>query len=204
MSPVQAIVVTLSRSEAEARGPKPYRSAGGFTLIEILLTLVIAGTAALMAHALFSAAVDGSADLRAARASLDRAANTRRFLAATFLSLETGSGGAGGFSGQRERMRFAAWIETADGWFERRDVALALDAGRLVASIESAPALLVADGVARVEFDYLLLPGADAGWVGEWISPVSAPLAVRIRLTRRSPPGQTVTDTTLYVIRARG
>lgn len=186
-----------------ASGP-PVRRPGGFTLVEILLALLVAGTAALVAHGLFSAAVDGSSDLRAARSSLDRASNIRRFLGATFMSLETGADAADPFVGERDRVRFTAWLETPDGWFERRPVILALRADHFVASVGSEPPLVLADSVAELELDYLVTPGADAHWVGEWISPVSAPLAVRIRLTRQPTRGRAITDTTTYLIKARG
>jgi hypothetical protein len=54
-------------------------------------------------------------------------------------------------------------------------------------------------GVREVDFDYLLEPGAESHWVREWVSPVSAPLAVRIRLTRN-----TGVDTTVMLIKGRG
>ena len=51
-----------------------------------------------------------------------------------------------------------------------------------------------------VRFDYLLVPGADARWVMEWHSQVSAPLAVRVTL---SHTGGEV-DTMLYLVKPRG
>jgi prepilin-type N-terminal cleavage/methylation domain-containing protein len=201
MRSVEVSHVTLSRSEAEARGPKPYRSTAGFTLIEVLLALVIAGSAALLAHALFSAAVDGSRDLRLARAALDRDSNVRRFLDATFLSVETGTSP---FTGDPDQMRFTAWVPTSDGWFEPRDILLSLHDRRLVATGLPPRAIVLADSVTDLGLDYLVEPGAQARWVGGWVSPVSAPLAVRIRVTRERQSGAAVTDTTIYLIRARG
>ena len=180
------------------------RPPAGFTLLEVLLALVIAGMAALVAHALFSTAVRGTADLQLARASLDRAGNIRRYLGATFLSVETGGKAAGPFVGGPNLMRFTAWVETPDGWFERREVVLALRNDVLLAAVGGAPPLVLADSVAGLGLDYLVSPGADALWVGEWISPVSAPLAVRIRLTRQPASGVAVTDTAVYLIKARG
>ena len=60
--------------------------------------------------------------------------------------------------------------------------------------------VLLADSVEAVGLDYLLEPGIQAAWVQEWISAVSAPLAVRARVRRAG--GRT--DTTLYLIKARG
>jgi hypothetical protein len=63
--------------------------------------------------------------------------------------------------------------------------------------------------VTDVAFDYLLEPGENTKWVREWISPVSAPLAVRVRVTHLSDNGQrttahAVTDTLLLLIKERG
>jgi prepilin-type N-terminal cleavage/methylation domain-containing protein len=182
----------------------PVRRTTGFTLVEVLVSLVIAGTAALLAHGLFSAAVQGSAQLRAARHALDRGSNLRRFLTSAFLSIEVGADGAGSFVGHSDRVRFATWLQTADGWFERRDIVLSLQAGRLFATMSSEPPLVLSDSVVTLGFDYLLEPGTEARWVSEWISPVSAPLAVRIRITRRPDGATLVGDSTIYLIKARG
>jgi hypothetical protein len=161
---------------------------------------VIAGTAALLAHSLFSVAVEGSRDLRLARTALDRDSNVRRFLEATFLSIETGTGP---FTGEEHKVRFAAWVPTSDGWFERRDVLLALQDRRFVATGPLDGSVVLAESVTNLDLDYLVEPGAQTRWIGEWVSPVSAPLAVRIRVTREQS-GAAVTDTTIYLIRARG
>jgi prepilin-type N-terminal cleavage/methylation domain-containing protein len=200
MRSIELSVVTPSWSGAEARGPKPHRYTAGFTLIEVLLALVIAGTAALLAHSLFSVAVEGSRDLRLARTALDRDSNVRRFLEATFLSIETGTGP---FTGEQHKVRFAAWVPTSDGWFERRDVLLALQDRRFVATGPLDGSVVLAESVTNLDLDYLVEPGAQTRWIGEWVSPVSAPLAVRIRVTREQS-GAAVTDTTIYLIRARG
>src|SRR6266702_3369359 len=140
-----------------------------------------------------------------ARASLDRESNARRWLAATFLSLDVGADSAGGFDGLADRVEFAAWLETADGWFERCHVALGRDGDRLVATVSPGQGVALMDGVRAVAFDYLLEPGLDARWVREWVSPVSAPIAVRIRVGRGTgDEGRTVIDTLLFLIKERG
>ena len=173
------------------------RTRGGFTLVEVLVALTISAIVLLLAHEIFSGMVDGGGSLVAARAQLDRAANARRWLAAAFLSLEVGQDSAGPFEGQSDRMRFAAWLETEHGWFERRPIVLERRAGALVADL-GAP-MVLADSVTDVAFDYLLEPGAETRWVREWISPVSAPLAVRIRVSRGIR-----TDTLFFLIKERG
>jgi prepilin-type N-terminal cleavage/methylation domain-containing protein len=181
----------------------PFRRSAGFTLIELLVALTIAGTAALLAHQIFAAIASGSGQVRSARISLDRSSNVRRFLRSAFLSLEVGNDGAGPFTGRAGEVRFASWLETPEGWFERREVLLAVDQSRLVANVAPGSKLILADSVSSVAFDYLLEPGLDSRWVREWISEVSAPLAVRVRMTRLESAGGT-TDTTTYLVKARG
>lgn len=55
---------------------------------------------------------------------------------------------------------------------------------------------------AELNAEYLLEPGADAAWMKGWQSPVSAPLAVRLRIRRGDDAG--VVDTLLFAIGPRG
>ena len=136
-----------------------------------------------------------------------RAVNARRWLKATFLSLDVGMESAGGFDGRVDRMAFAAWQRTADGWFERRRITLAREGDRLVAGVTPGAPVALMDDVDDVAFDYLLEPGAESRWVREWVSPVSAPIAVRLRVARTGcgmgDAGCGV-DTLLLLIKERG
>ena len=63
------------------------------------------------------------------------------------------------------------------------------------------------DSVTDLEFDYLLEPGAESRWVKEWVSPVTAPVAIRLRVTtgrESGDGGRVVTDTLLFLIKERG
>ncbi len=188
------------------RAPGPLRSFG-FTLIEVLVALAISGIVVLLAHRLFATAGDAGRALRAAREALDREANARRWLAATFLSLDVGTDGDESFDGHPDRVAFSAWQLTADGWFERRRVALGRTTDRVVAELAPGGPLALADGVTSLDFDYLLEPGAESHWVRQWISPVSAPIVVRMRI-ERTGSGKTeagvVVDTLLFLIKERG
>ncbi len=181
-------------------------SGSGFTLVELMVALAIAGLVVLTAHRLFAAAGDAGRTLRAAREALDRQSNARRWLAATFLSLDVGSDSAGSFEGRPDHVVFSAWELTSDGWFERRRVSLDKAGHRLVAQALPGEPIVLADSIASLDFDYLLEPGAESRWVRVWVSPVSAPLAVRMRVER---PGKgegesAVTDTILFLIKERG
>ncbi len=171
----------------------------GFTLVELLVALTLSGLVVLLAHRLFAAATGAARTVREARAALDREANARRWLQAAVLSLDVGQQAGDGFEGRPGRLRFSTWLETADGWFAQRRVALALDGGSFVAVLDQADTIALATEVDGVAFDYLLEPGADTKWVREWISPVSAPLAIRLRVGR----GISI-DTLLVLVKERG
>jgi len=191
------------RSGRLSPGRRPGVNQRGFTLLEILVALNVSAIVVLLAHAIFTAVTDGARQVQAARMALDREANARRWMQAALLSLDVGSDSAAGpFEGHPDRMAFGAWLEKSGGWFERRRIEL-----RRSGSDFDADTMVLADSVTDVAFDYLLEPGEDTKWVREWISPVSAPLAVRIRVQRgmgKGEGGRVVTDTLLLLIKERG
>lgn len=179
----------------------------GFTLIEVLVGLTIGAVVVLLAHGLFSAVAERGKTLIAARAALDRAANARRWLEAAFLSLDVGTDGAGGFDGRPNHAVFSTWLLTPDGWFERRQVTLSAEQGRLRAAVTPGTPTALVDSVADVQFDYVLEPGAESRWVREWVSPVSAPVAVRMRIAKtgcQMRDAGCVVDTLLFLVKERG
>ncbi|MGH7528904.1 MAG: PulJ/GspJ family protein [Gemmatimonadales bacterium] len=182
--------VVVHRAHASACGPH------GFTLIEILVALTIASLVVAAAHRIFSGVADGAKSIGVAREELDRSANARRWLKATFLSLEPP------FEGRADRVSFTAWQLGAGGWLEPHPIELRREGDRLTAHRTAAP-LVLFEGVGDLAFDYLLDPGANSKWVREWISPVSAPLAVRLRLGRGTGEGRRV-DTLLFLVKERG
>ena len=176
------------------------RDRRGFTLIEVSVALLVGALVVTVAHAVVAGVGDRGRALATARRALDREMNAHRWLQATFLSLDVGTDSAGGFAGHATRVEFAAWERSADGWFERQRIALAQHDEQLIATITDSEPIALRDSVKDIDFDYLLEPGAEARWVREWVSPVSAPLAVRLRLTTNV--GRV--DTLLFLIKARG
>ena len=177
----------------------------GFTLIEVLVALSLSALVLLLAHRVFTAVVDGAARVREARLTLDRTANARRWLTDAWGSLAVGQG-SGGFGGGPTQADFGAWLPTASRGFVSARVVLAVRDGRLVAALDGRDTVDLVDSANSVAFDYLMDPGVNARWVGTWLSPVTAPLAVRIRLTRGTP-SRTPTermDTLLFLIGPRG
>jgi prepilin-type N-terminal cleavage/methylation domain-containing protein len=171
----------------------------GFTLIELMVALAVSGVVVLTAAGIFAAVGDAGREVRVAREKVDREMNARRWLAATFLSLDVGQQPAGPFEGKADRVTFSAFQQATGGWLEERRVTLGKEGSELVATIQPGEPLAFADSVADVAFDYLLEPGLNSTWVREWISPVSAPLAVRMRVQSRRG-----TDTLLFLIKERG
>ena len=176
----------------------------GFTLIEVLVALTLAALVVLLAHRVFTAALDGSHRLLEARTRLDRQSNARRWLVDAFGSLAVGPVG-GPFDGRPSRVTFGTWLTPPSGSFAPARVTLGADGPRLMARWEGGDSLMLADRVLSATFDYLLEPGADVHWGNEWTSPVSAPVAVRLRVTRQeTAQGPLSTDTVLLYVGPRG
>lgn len=182
----------------------PESARRGFTLVEVMVALALAGTVALLAHRLFGVVLEGSRQLGIEARTLDREQNAGRLLSSMLLSIAVGTAGDAQFEGRSDRVRFSAWMETEDGWFERREIAVALAGARLQATISPGESVVLGDSVQALALDYLLELGAESRWVAEWISPVTAPLAVRVRTRRQPLRSSARSDTTIYLIKARG
>jgi len=162
-----------------------------------MVALAITGLVMLAAHRIFTGVADGANAVATARVSQDRGANARRWLKATFLSLDPP------FEGRMNRASFTSWQLVPGGWFEQEPTQLLQDDSRFLGA-SGAERLRLADGVTDVAFDYLLDPGADTKWVREWVSPVSAPLAVRLRIAGCGKRNAGCVDTLLFLVKERG
>lgn len=169
----------------------------GFTLVEVLIALTIGSIIVLVTHLLFSHAVEASRRITDAGSRFDREQLAGRWLRSAFLSLDVNEG-AGPFEGASDHLSFTSWLVVSGGWTERTPVRLGLTDSTLEAR-NSRNAFLLQRDVRHVEFDYLLVPGANSRWVSVWVSPVSAPVAVRIRLYRTAR-----IDTLLFAVGERG
>jgi prepilin-type N-terminal cleavage/methylation domain-containing protein len=172
------------------------RVSRGFTLVEMVVALALAGVVALVAHQAFSGLIDATHRTQATRDALDRDMNAVNWLTEAFGSVEIG-GEAGGFAGRPHAAQFATWLRTTDGSLKRARVSVSPRGDTLV--LEGLHRIPLMTPLTSVNFDYLLEPGASAIWVRDWISPVSAPIAVRMRIARAGR-----TDTLLFVVGGRG
>ncbi len=175
------------------------RRSRGFTLVEVLVALTLGATLVLAAHGAFAGASDAAAALARVQESHDAEMAGRAQLARLLANLDPASPGGVGFDGGPATMRFSTRVRAGDGQFALRTVRIGVADGALVAVAAGRPSVVL-PGVTAVAFDYLLEAGAEARWVAGWHSPVSAPLAVRVRLARRSGAA----DTLLLAIGSRG
>ena len=176
----------------------------GFTLIELTIALVVAGVAVLVGSQVFTALGDASRLTASARVSFDREMNARRWLAAAIASMEVRVDSGMAFDGDRRRLRFSTWLVTADGWFERTRLELGAADGQLVAGLDDGT-LVLANGVASVDFAYLADLGADSPWLEHWRSQVSAPRAIRVLVSRSvGERGRAIADTLIFRVGGRG
>ena len=178
------------------------RSVAGFTLIELLTALALSGFVVLMVSRLLAVVTSSARALDDARVALDREQNGRRWLRSALGSLDPDAH-PGGFEGRRDRLTFTAWLEQPGGWFGARRVTIMAAEGTLMASGGASGTVRLADSVVSLSLDYLLEPGARTTWVEQWLSPLSAPLAVRFRIARRVN-GAACIDTLFLRIGERG
>jgi prepilin-type N-terminal cleavage/methylation domain-containing protein len=174
----------------------------GFTLVEVVFALAVAGVVLTAGAIALRAVTDGARALTHRDVEDTRRWNARRWLARTLRSVEVGTPVARNFEGEPSRVRFTSRVLVANGWWEPRDVELALAGSTLRANVQDGESVDLAGGLQAVEFDYLLTPGLETHWARAWRSPTSAPVAVRIRLV----PADSLrsVDTLLLVIGERG
>ncbi len=188
----------------------------GFTLIEVTVALVIGALVIVLAHGLLTSVTDAAARGLAYAAATDRAANQRRWLVRTFAGAVVDSRFGWGFDGtngtdagvERDRMTFTSIVRVATGTAERRVTIGATASGSLIAELRAPRAasedvpdtLILATDLRGFGAEYLPNYGANTAWVMNWVSPASAPVAARLRLTQAD--GRV--DTLVLHIGARG
>ena len=178
----------------------------GFTLIEVLVGLTIAGAALLIARGLFREAADrGRAVLALTIARAERA-RALQWLRSALGSLQVGLADDDTFDGQSDRVEFTSRLETGNGWLEARRIAFFDSSAALRASVKPGRSFALFSGIERVECHYLLTAGERSEWLRGWRSPATAPIALRVVLwhqaggARVSAPGA---DTLVFRIGPR-
>ncbi len=170
----------------------------GFTLVELLVALLLASILALTAHGLLAAMTDAGTQLQRSAEESRGTVAARTWALEACRSLEAGTATGLGFEGDSMAVRFHSRVVIADGWIERRPVTISVGARRLTLSLGDWSVVL-ADSVDGAVLSYLADPTAEGGWVDGWSSPVSAPLAIRMRWMRGE-----IEESLLCPIGARG
>jgi prepilin-type N-terminal cleavage/methylation domain-containing protein len=170
----------------------------GFTLIEMVVAIALTGIVAAGAHQVLTGLIEADDQVRHHRRVLDAEANGRVWLATAVRSLDLQHGG---FEGGADSMRFVSWLPTSAGWLERQwvQVDVAGDTLRLRSDSLAVP---IRVGVRGAAFDYLLEPGLRSVFVTNWSSPVSAPMAIRVRVDLAGTSRRV--DTLLLIVGDRG
>ncbi len=172
----------------------------GFTLIELTLALAVGSLTVLLGALLWRQALTGAAVLERHRTVLDRREGGRRWLASALGSIEAGALGDVPFAGHQTEASFSSWLSGSMGWAELQVVSIGVGNHALAARLTDGTTIPIADSVADVGFDYLLQPGSNTQWATGWESPVSVPLAIRVRITGMNG----VVDTLLFLVGNRG
>ncbi|MDZ4862402.1 MAG: prepilin-type N-terminal cleavage/methylation domain-containing protein [Gemmatimonadota bacterium] len=174
----------------------------GFTLVEIMVATALTGIVVMLVGEIYRAVASGARQVEVHRAALDRRMNASRWLGRALGNLELGTPGTAPFRGESNGARFTAWLPTAHGWLEQSDLHLSLVDSAVSVRLGSGGSFKLWVAVSEVHIDYLLVPGAESGWVDRWESPVSAPVAIRLRLTYADSAA--TTDTLLFAMGGRG
>lgn len=170
----------------------------GFTLVEVMVALLVASVAVAMVQRAFQMLTSSVVALEDHQRRDSQRAEARRWLVEALGSVEAGIDSASPFDGQSSQLRGTTWLMGERGWPERMTVELGLRG--MVLQLRSRDRTIeITDSVRTVEFDYLLTTGLESRWVSQWTSPISPPLAIRVRVTRNRG-----IDTTLVLVGRRG
>lgn len=167
---------------------KSRRSAvrSGFTLVEVLVALAIAGTVVVTARMLLEQLADDAERLVAHAAANDADANAERMLRELALRLEVGTDDSRRFAGEERAARFTSWCEVPRGWQERCTVTLAIDAQGaepiLAASLSTGELLVLRRGFSTATLRYLGDAARGGTWFRSWGESITAPLAIGVVL----------------------
>jgi prepilin-type N-terminal cleavage/methylation domain-containing protein len=160
------------------------RGSSGFTVIELIVALTIAGIA-LVGAALLLEQVAAIGDRVVGQAAAhDRAGNLERLLRATLRQYTPIADSVPSFDGREDHLWLATWCATASGWQERCDATVAIDSIRgrpvIALALSTGETEVLRDGFGRAAFRYLRDPAAGGSWLRSWGRSTSAPAAVGI------------------------
>ena len=153
----------------------------GFTLIEVVVSLLIGSIVLLGAHAILAALSDREQALATRAIEADRTANGLEELRSVVGQIEIDGPRTRPFSGDAAHASFSTWCDQPTGWLERCDVSLAFDSTgphRGLVLQRGAVSMVLMRGFARGAFRYLVSAASGGQWVEQWGASVTAPLGI--------------------------
>lgn len=178
------------------------RSQAGFTILELMVALALAGAVMTIA-----VVVTGEINAASRRAQVpsdgDREALVERWLRAALGSIDVGANGTVTFDGLDDQVVFRSRQLTRHGWSEAVTIQVYADRGQLLARLSTGRQLLLLPNVISLRTSYLIEPGAYPRWSPHWSSALMVPPAIRFELDRRLSTGPR-TDTLLFALGRTG
>lgn len=155
----------------------------GLTLVEVVVALTLAATAALLAHAVLGAVSSSATDAVTTGAKADADANGERELRRLVGSAEGGAP-ARAMRGDSSTVTWSAWCKAPGGWLERCVVRLTIrrdhGAPRLVLRLPAEGELLIQDSLRAPRLAYLVDGSKGGQWRSAWTERNALPLAVAL------------------------
>jgi prepilin-type N-terminal cleavage/methylation domain-containing protein len=161
---------------------------GGFSLIELVVALVIAGTMLLTARMMLDRLGQSAHDIIRAAADADREANMEGLLRDLVRRLEVDIARGVGFAGDASTARLTTWCNSPAGWQERCDVVLGFrsdSAGVMLIVHSGSRHPIPALGPASLgRLTYLSTTGSAPVWTSDWGDGFRTPVAIGVVLDR--------------------
>ena len=158
--------------------------AGGFTLLEVVVALAIAGLVLLGARAILSQLADAAERTAEATALTDRDVNGERLLRDVVGRIEVDAEAGRGVQGSEQAARFSTWCEVPAGWLERCTASLGIvhaDSAEVLAlALPGGGMHPVRRGFRNATLLYLTDAGNGGRWTRAWTSTLEAPLAIGV------------------------
>lgn len=156
----------------------------GFTLVEVMVTLVVGALVLLGARAMLEALADQAQAVARVASAAARDANATRTLRELVGRIEVGTDSSGLFAGAPLETSFTSWCDVPAGWQERCRVTLRVErtpkgVGMYVAVDDATPVLL-RDGARRGALRYLASAAGGGQWLRTWGAGITAPVAIGV------------------------
>ena len=167
----------------------------GFTLIEVLVALTLAGLGVAIAAGMVASATDALDVMLRESKRVEAEAAGLLWLADASFAAEAIPRPDHAFRGRSDSLRYRSKLPVAIGWSEPTTVEAVFAAGRLTV-VTSELTYVFADSMVASAFDYLADLGSASPWLPRWESATAAPIAIRWRRELADGRG----DTTLFFV----